>query len=94
MTEVNDVEVSQKPERVFKSGGVYASVFQQTGAKGLFKVANIHRRFKGQDGQWKSAYNYTAKQLKDVSKVAGQALEYIEQHESQQPVKVKEKQAA
>ena len=95
MSQVNQPETSQKPEKVFKSGAVFASVFQQSGAKGSFKVANVQRRFKSQDGQWKSAHNYTAKQLVHVIDVAKQALEYIGEHEGKEhAAQAEEKQAA
>jgi len=91
----NSPETSQKPERVFKSGGVFASVFKREGAKGTFRVANLHRRYQDKQGQWQSSYQFTRSELAKVIDVAQQAEAYIKEKEAvEQPAEVKERQAA
>lgn len=65
-----EAAVKKAPLHGTKSGPVQASVFlNQTKDGTEFPSVVITRRYKGQDGTWKSSDSYGAKHLKNLAEV-------------------------
>ena len=69
------------PEKVFRLGLVRASVFVNEGQKGLFRTVKLDRRYKTEDGEWRSATRFSAGQLAAVLAVSQQALAFVMEQE-------------
>ena len=70
-----------KPERVFKQGGVYASVFFNQGKNWPYFSVSLRRRFQ-KDCAWHTSDHFTyPRDLQHVATVVQSALDYCRQNE-------------
>lgn len=79
---MTETKPTEQAEETFKSGPVFASIWQRQGTKGSFLVAHIRRRYRDKQEQWQSSNHYSERQLENVIEVANQALAYIRQHDT------------
>ena len=69
---------AQKPVEKFRDGPVHASIWQNQGAKGAFRVASFERRYRDAQNQWQSGHSYTSSTLLHLESAAREAHARIE----------------
>ena len=67
-----------KPIEKFIDGPVHVSIWENTGAKGVFRTATIELRFKDARDQWQTGRSYTASNLQHLESAAREARARIE----------------
>ena len=82
MKQASDRSGTSRPEKVFRSGDVVASVWANkrrvNGELVTFKSVSVAKRYQDKDGEWKTAHSYNAQDLKDQLVVAQAAINYLE----------------
>jgi hypothetical protein len=76
--EQSSANAQNKPIDKFIDGPVHVSIWENTGTKGVFRVASFDLRYKDKNDQWKSGHNYTAANLKNLESAAREARARIE----------------
>jgi hypothetical protein len=66
-----------RPVDKFKDGPVRASIWENTGVKGAFRVASFEIRYKNGDDPWQSRHNFSGKDLKHLESAAREARSRI-----------------
>jgi hypothetical protein len=64
---------AQTPVEKFRDGPVHASIWQNQGAKGAFRVASFELRYRDGQGQWQSGHSYTSSALLHLESAAREA---------------------
>ena len=82
-TSASDTTKRPGPEQTFQSGNVRATVWHNESDKGQWYSASITKTVRTKDNQYKDVNSFGKSDLEHVSKVAGQANEYIQQQEKQ-----------
>ena len=85
---------AQKPVEKFRDGPVHASIWENQGAKGAFRIASFELRYRDRDGQWQGGHSYTSPALLHLESAAREAHLRIErwqqsnrQHSSPRPAR-------
>ena len=64
-----------KPEQAFRLGSVEAAIFVNQGKEGgSFPTIRLQRRYKDEDGNWKSSDSFTATQAASAIAVLQRAI--------------------
>lgn len=73
--------VSEKPVKEFKAGSVRASVWEnhreKNGQKFNVQSVRIERRFRDQEGNWKSSNSFGTRELPLLQVVVAKAFEHL-----------------
>ena len=76
-----------KPEKVIRIGSVSVSVFvnevESDGGKRVIRSANLQRRFRDDDGTWKSSTSFRLAELPQAISVLKLAMESIAAEEAE-----------
>ena len=76
-----------KPVEKFHDGPVHASIWENDGARGLFRIASFELRYKDSQEQWQTGHSYSASALKHLETAAREARTRIESWQQTQPAK-------
>jgi hypothetical protein len=68
----------QKPIDKFIDGPVHVSIWENTGAKGVFRAASFEIRYRNAQENWQTGHSYTASNLKHLESAAREARARIE----------------
>ncbi|MBD3259608.1 hypothetical protein GF371_03150 [Candidatus Woesearchaeota archaeon] len=66
-----------KPEKQISTGAIQASVWNNVKGDINFKTISLTRRYKDQNGKWKSSYNLRLNDLPKAQLVLAKAYEYL-----------------
>ena len=67
----------KKPEKIFKAGGVVANVWKNQSEKGYFRVVEIQRAYKDNDGEFKHTHTMRLNDLPKLELVCREAYTYL-----------------
>ena len=77
-TDQSAAHTAPKPVEKFRDGPVHASIWQNQGAKGAFRVASFELRYRDAQNQWQSGHSYTSSTLLHLESAAREAHARIE----------------
>ena len=61
------------PAKKFSVGRVNATIWRNEGAKGLYYTVNFDRRYRTDEGEWKSIASFSPEDLPDLAEAAQMA---------------------
>ncbi|MAG15586.1 hypothetical protein CMO88_00840 [Candidatus Woesearchaeota archaeon] len=67
-----------QPETKFKAGGVSATIWQNTSAKGNYATVTLSRSYMDKDKNWKETNSYKVTDLPKVALVLSKAYEHLQ----------------
>lgn len=68
---------AKPPVAKLRKGSIHATIWQRAGEKGSFYTVNFERRYTDKNGNWHSAYSFSASDLLILADLAKQAHEEI-----------------
>lgn len=68
---------SNKPADKFTDGPIHVSIWENTGAKGAFRVASFELRYRDSEEQWQTGKSYTDSDLLHLEAAAREARSRI-----------------
>jgi len=77
-TDQSSAHTAPKPVEKFRDGPVHASIWQNQGAKGAFRVASFELRYRDAQNHWQSGHSYTSSTLLHLESAAREAHARIE----------------
>jgi len=72
-SKTNTTETAKPPVDRLRMGLLNATIWQRTTEKGAYYTVSFERRYRDQDGQWKSTHSYDTADLLALAKLADQA---------------------
>jgi hypothetical protein len=66
-----------KPIKTFRLGSVQGAVFANDNDQGTFHTVTLQRRYKDENGEWKSSSSFTHLQLPYLIAVAQEAVHFL-----------------
>lgn len=73
-----------QPEKVFRIGSCFASVFANTDSQDRsYRTVVLQRRYRDERGEWRGSSSYTLSQLPGAIKALGMACDYVAYQEAE-----------
>ena len=68
---------SKKPAQVFRCGGIYATIWQNTGEYGPYFTVTFSRPVRDQAGAWRNFTSFSLRDLDTIAFLTAQAKDWI-----------------
>jgi hypothetical protein len=72
----------ERPIHDIRCGRVRASIWRNPSTKGSFLSATFERRYRTDDGEWKSSHSYSGSELLELAKAANDAETWIRENQA------------